>query len=293
MKKALTFVLALLLALTQLAACSSSSPPATNSGNEDEIVEIDADAWWVDYYWKLEAKIAQNEEFGSLVNQPGMYADYVFDITMTGGGDPINDPNMTVEGIYYLQIESTIKINTDEAADRLLSELLGETLSDMGLGISVDLAGVYEGGIPYYLDGNGMPVKPEYDQNYEPIWPEGKTDASLGANYVNKTSKDWQSPIKNKNGTPMQPAEGSYLMFDAFTMKYTGSSSHELIGSFSEDLAYDIYLYIVIEPAQPGIIDLGDFNAKVYLNLVTSENHEIWLEGEGTLTLVEEWNEQK
>ena len=308
MKKTLVLVMALLLALAMLTACndsvsddsatpsndpySSSSPPASDSSEDEENVEIDADAWWADYYWQLEAKVEQNEEFGVLVDKPGMYANYVYNILMTGGGDPINDPTMTVAGRYALQVESTITINTDEAADRLLSELLGETLNEMGLGISAELSGEYAGGIPYYLDDNGMPTKPEYDEDDEPIWPEGKMDASIGNNYVKKTSKNWRSPIKDKSGATVQPKEGSYLMFDAFTMRYTGSSSHALVGSISEDVAYYIYLFIVIEPEKPGGIDLGDFNAKVYLNLVTTQNHEVWLEGEGTLTLVEEWHEQ-
>ena len=269
-------------------ASASPKESAAPNTNDKDVEKNDANNWYTDYYWQLKANIAQNEEFGSLVGKPGMYADYVYDISMTGGGDSIADSNMTVEGTYALVVKSTITMDTDEAADRMLSSILGEVLSGLGLGIDVELSGEYYGGIPYYIDDNGMPAKPEYDENFEPIWPDGKTNASMGAAYVHKIAENWLSPIIDKNGNTVQPAAGSYLMFDAFTMKYTGSSSHVLVGSFDEELAYDIYLFIVIEPSQSGIMDLGDFDAKVYLNLVTSEHHEIWLEGEGTMTLVEE-----
>ena len=61
-----------------------------------------------------------------------------------------------------------------------------------------------------------------------------------------------------------------------------------MIGTVAENVVYDISMYVLIDPPAPGL-DLGDHNAKVYLRLTTSEQHSVWLEGDGTLTLVEHW----
>ena len=298
MKKSLSIAMAILLLLSQLllAACSSDNedaatpkkqdvqnsinpnPSAGNDADDTDADDDEATEWWVNYNWRFEGRIEQNEEFGSLVGQPGMYADYIFDIYMAGGRDPVHDTSTDyAEGFYDLAVASSIVIDTDEAADRILNEMLGGGFSGMDLGIDVVLSGEHRSDIPYYLDNEGNPVTPPYDSETETyIFPEGTEDAHAGAVYVHRVVPNWKSPIKDKNGQTVQPPTSSWLMYDCFEMEYTGASSHALVGTFGEDVKYFVYLFVVIDQ---------NYHAKIYLNLTTSENHAIWLEGSGELIL--------
>jgi hypothetical protein len=281
MKKMVTILLALMVAL--LCASCGNAPTLTSGNtaqNNDEDEVLNADEWWVDYVWVLTATIQQNEEFGELASVPGMYADYYYGIKMNGAVSD-SERNYPVEGAYVLSVESVITINTDEAAENLLGSL---GISGEGLGINAELAGVYLNSNAYYVNNDGFPVIPEYDQDtWEPILPEGVELATPGLANIHKVAANWQSPIKDKNGRTVQPPRGSYLMFDAFKMEYTGSTT-SIFGSFGEAVPYDVLLFAVIEPSS-GTMDIGDYNAKVYLNLTTTEHHSVWLEGEGTLAL--------
>ncbi|MCL2136433.1 MAG: hypothetical protein FWH40_03880 [Coriobacteriia bacterium] len=293
MKKSVSLALATLLMLSQMlaTACSDSnkqSPssdsqqslgPSVNAGLNDASPNgSDEDNWWQRYFWRLEGSINQKEEFGTQAGHAGMYADYAFTIEMTGGKDPVHDNSTDyAEGYYDLSVRSSITIDTDEAADNILNDLLGSDVSGMDLGIDVVLAGEYRSDIPYYIGADGFPVIPPYDEEdgmY--IFPEGTEDASTGPVYVHRVPKNWQSPIKDKNRQTVQPPTSSWLMFEAFKMEYTGTSSHALVGTFGEDVNYDVLLFIVIDE---------NYHAKIYLNLTTSVNHEIWLEGDGELVL--------
>ena len=286
MKRFMRIVLAIIFMLSIHTTYTGSSTP-----DPTPVPEIDADAYWIDHYWQLEASIRQIEEFGiEAAGIPGMYMDYNFKIKMTGG-DPIKNKSIT-EGLYIIQVESTLIIDTNEAADWLLSKGLGTSIGGMEFGVNAELSGSYQGGMPYYIDDNSCVAYPEYDENFEPIWPEGKQNASLGnMATITKIDSNWQSPIKSTDGSPVNPAVGKYLVFDTFVMNYTGASSQLLYGAFDENVAYDIYLYIVIEPEEPGVIDLGDFAAKVYLNVIHN-GIETWLEGEGMLKLIQELTEK-
>ncbi|MDR2035464.1 MAG: hypothetical protein LBP91_02140 [Coriobacteriales bacterium] len=275
MKKLVTILLILMFAVL---CASCGSPPPLPPTDEDEV--LNADDWWVDYVWSLKATIQQKEEFGTLASLPGMYADYYYGIKMNGAYSD-SASGYPVEGPYVLTVESVITINTDEAAAHLLG---GLGLSGEDLAINAELAGVYINAIPYYVDNNGFPIVPEYDQNtWEPILPEGAQLETPGLANIHKIAANWQSPIKDKNGRAVQPPRGSYLMFDSFKMEYTGSTT-SLFGSFGEAVPYDVLLFVVIEPSGRGM-DIGDYQAKVYLNLTTTEHHSVWLEGEGTLVL--------
>jgi len=283
MKRFMGIFLAMAFMLSMHTAYAGSSTP-----DPSPVPVINADDYWIDYYWQLEASIVQTEEFGiRATGVPGMYADYVFNIKMTGGDDPLKNKSV-IKGQYLIQVDSTISIDTNDAVDWLFSKEVGGTVSGLELGINAVLSGTYNGGTPYYIDDEGFPAFPEYDDNYEPIWPEGKQNASLGGlATITKIDNNWQSPIKGTSGLPVNPAAGTYLVFDTFTMRYRGSSSQALFGAFDEDVAYDIYLYILIQPETPGVWDIGDFAAKVYLEFIYNGN-ETWLEGEGVLKLVQE-----
>ena len=52
-----------------------------DNGEENEMSDFDY------RFWKLEAHIEQNEEFGSFAGLPGAYTDYVFDISVGNGSN--------------------------------------------------------------------------------------------------------------------------------------------------------------------------------------------------------------
>ena len=230
--------------------------------------------------WVLDATIEQTEAFEDVaVRAKGMYANYYFHIKMTNGS---ND----MERDYGSWVESTMRIETDELADRLLSEILGQEVSGMGLGATVELEGKFTSLIPYYLDDNGYPVTPEIDEGGNYIWPAGKEQNTTINIYMNEISKNFVSPIRDKNGQTVQPPAGSYLLYHSFKMEFIGETYHALVGSGAEDVVYDIDLYVVIETPAGGFIFADhDYAAKVYMDLTTTEHHSVWLEGEGTFSL--------
>ena len=245
--------------------------------DEIQIEVFDIGTW----YWKLDATITQKESFGDFANiAQGMYADYYFQIK-------IRNASTDMEEDYASWVESSITIDTDELADRLLSEMLGGEVSGMGLGSISELNGKFTSLTPYYLDDNGYPVTPDFDENHDYIWPEGKEAYSQQFIYINEIANNWVSPIRDKNGQTVQPPAGSYLIYDAFKMEFTGATYHALVGSAAEDVVYDVDLFAVIE-SPTGKFDFSDYSAKVYLKLTTSQNHSVWLEGEGTFALVDE-----
>ena len=314
MKKYFMAALVLLIAVSPLSACSITTNPgggappdnqADVSSAPNAVLEsaadfamgnstteaIIADDWMGKYIWHLEAIINQREDFGALQGKPGAYADYEFHIRARGTDDTISSGNQDpIEGEYRFGVEAFITIDTDEFVDHLLSEILGEEVSGMGLGADAELIGSFISDLPYYIgdDGNPKLCPFDLDTGYC-IWPDGsKQDFSQNTvMYASRIGKNWQSPIRDKNGQVVQAPEGNYLMYDTFKMEFTGSTSHLLAGTFAEDVMYDVEIYAVIEPGTADM-DLGDYDANVYVKLTTSEHHSIWLEGNGKLTLNKE-----
>ena len=309
MKKVLTLMMAILLTLSLLmAACSdgdagdagggappdnqaTTPPPESDTAVDEEgdpITELDADDWWLIYHWQFQGIIEQKEDFGALQGRPGAIADYLFNIKTQG--EYYHDEPGSIDGETLLTVGSVITIDTAELVDLLLSEYLGADVSGMGFGAEfgsiTELVGSYVSNIPYYIDDNGFPVEPQHDENYNYIWPEGKENASSGNPYIQKVASNWPSTIKDKNGQTVQPAAGSYMMYDSFIMEYTGETSQVMVGTVAENVVYNVYLFIVIGSPSSGM-GIGDHDAKVYLNLTTSEYHDVWLEGSGKLSLIE------
>jgi len=313
-KKALPIALLILFALFLPTACSGngggandgdvapadilgSPPPAesvANAAGGGNVEEFNADDWFMAHWWGLRADISQKvayEEFSNSqslgMNMDGMYADISFKILMEHDNAFENDPS--IDGEYWFLMDSTIIIDTDEAADRLLGDLLGFDLSEMGLGISGELSGSHRS-FYSYADSDGNYAKPEFDQDGNYIVPEGQTDGPR-TSYVQRVAKNWQSPIRDNGGRTVQPAAGSYILFESIKMEYTGQTSHALAGSYGEKEVYDLYVYILIEPDAAGAaIDVNDLNereAKVYVDLHTVNGNNIWIEGKGYLFLNE------
>ena len=282
MKKLLAIVLTILLSLMLLVACSeddgstsSSSehnPPAESTNTESNKEEneendsgevIDADKWYYDQYWTIDAKIHQIDDVGSAFNMPGMYADYIFSIHMIKGLLS-EDPSIT--GKYLLDVDSTIIFNSDEAADRLLSEAMG------GLDVS--------------LPGLGVSVEQIAHYSTEPYLDENDNVVYVDSGYMQKVKNSWHSVIKDNGGKIVQPKAGSYMMFEEFTIEYTGSGGNLFYGASDKKTVTEVYLFVIVEPDNAGTgSSLSNRNVKVYITYPewTINGSEIWLEGEGTL----------
>ena len=308
MKKIVAVILTILLIFTLFASCAESNnnppPDASDSGNtalgnavnntpDDDAddsepeEEADSDEWWQSFYWRLTTKIEQIEDFGALQGTPGAYADYYYSVVAWGGGDISKEEADAVTGAYAFTVESVITIDTDEFVDRYVSNLLGGEIEGLDFGADVELAGAYRSGIPYYTDDNGYPITPPIGDNGSYVFPDGKEDESSGG-YIQRVSPNWVSTIKNKDGEIVQPKAGSYMMYEALKIEYIGTTYHDMTGTTPEDIWYDLHIFIIIDPSTPGVdMDLGDYNAKIYIHLFTTEHHDVWLEGSGTLTLVE------
>ena len=78
-------------------------------------------------------------------------------------------------------------------------------------------------------------------------------------------------------------------MFESFVIEYTGTTYHVMTGSIDEDVAYNVSLFVVIEPpySLPTVNSGETLDAKAYMLLTTSQHHDIWLEGEGKLEVHE------
>ena len=319
MKKTLTLVMMVLFTLSLLTACSGNggsgnggsgndedvaptdtpgSPPPTESAapatGGGDIEEINADDWFISHWWGLRADFSQQVAYGDFsgsqslgMNLDGMYADISFKILMEHDNAFENDPS--IDGEYWFLMDSTIVIDTDEAADRMLSEKLGFDLSGMGLGISGELSGSYRS-FYSYTDSDGNYTRPEFDQNGDYIVPDEQND-NPRTSCIQRVAGNWRSPIKDKSGKTVQPAAGSYMLFETIKMEYTGSTSHALVGSFAEAEVYDLYIYILIAPDATGasinVNDLNERDAKVYIDLHTVNGNHIWIEGNGFLFLNE------
>ena len=279
MKKVLTLAALLLLTLALLMACrvhNGSAPPDTQvevpppESESEAPEEFDADAWYIDRWWSLKASVEQREEAGAVFGVPGMYMDFSFSINMTRALDDMYDPelkDLSVKGGYLLEMDSTITFDSDEAADLIASEMLGGSISGLGLGITVELSGHYDN-IGYFDD----------DGNF----------IFIDQSYVQAVGKDWRSVIKDKNGKRVQPLVGSYMVFEALTMEYAGTEYHAvpMYSGFTSLENTDMYLFLLIEPDLPGI-DLTDRHVKVYITFPDWTSQEVWLEGEGTLVFNE------
>jgi len=259
-----------------------------NPDNYDKTVDEYGDEWYHDYFWQIDALIKQEEDIGALLGHPGGYADYQFNIRMNYG--LFNEEDLVrIEGYYAFALRSVIRINTDEMADRIASQILGEEVSGLGFGSVTELVGEYQSLIPYYIDDNGFPVAPPYDEaNNGYVFPAGKENATKYDVYCYRIPDDWESSIVDRNGQIVQPEEGSYLMYESFVMEYKGSTYHIITDSFDEHVVYNVFLYVVIDPGLPSITSFGIdaegyLGVKVYMNLKTSEHHSVWLEGEGRL----------
>jgi hypothetical protein len=277
MKKNLMVLLAFMIAAL-CAACSNGpnvQPPPTDVENDavtseetppgEDIEEFDADAWFYDQWWGLEAHINQKDEVGAVFGLPGMYADYIFDIYMAKA-DYDEDPSVT--GEYGLLVESKILFNSDEAANLASKMLGGPDVSGWGLGISVEQVGRYHNGGYFDDDDNFIFVDSSYMQNVK---------------------KNWQSVIKDKNGKLVQPPVGGYMMFEAFTIEYEGSGGNIIYATSGVKTVTDVYLFVVVEPGMPGVDINLDRHVKVYITFPdwTIKGNEIWLEGEGILSVDE------
>ncbi|MCL1917734.1 MAG: hypothetical protein FWG14_05395 [Peptococcaceae bacterium] len=291
MKRTLVLVMAFLLALSLLTACSGNTGDNVPTNTGEDVEEINADDWFVSHWWGLRADFSQNVKYTDFDSVQGMYQDLYqgmyFDMSfkIKMEHDEAFENNPSIDGDYWLWMDSTISIDTDEAADRILSEKLGGDFSGMGLGISGELSGSYQSYYSY-TDNDGNYRKPEFDEDGNYIAPDGQKDKNA---YVQRVAKDWRSPIKDKNGGTVQPAAGSYMLFEAIKVEYTGSTSHVLAGSFGEKVIYDLYIYIVIEPDAPGadinVANLNERDAKVYIDLHTVNGNHIWIEGDGIFFL--------
>lgn len=288
----------LLFALLPLAACSGNGDDTTeysfpandaaHATSNEEDMEISTESWIIHHWWALEADFSQNTEYGTLAGVPGIYADFSFYISMTH--DNAFEDNPSIDGDYQLSMESTVTINSDEAADLVLSDLLGGDVSGMELGLSGVLSGSYRSYISY-ADNDGNYTKPQFDENGLYFLPEGQDDNSRKA-YVQRVGPNWLSPIKDANGNAVQPAVGSYLLFEEIDMEYTGTMSQAFVGSFTEEVMYTLYVFVVIEPDTPGAIidenNLNERDAKVYINVRTANGNNLWIEGDGLLYL-DQW----
>jgi hypothetical protein len=278
MKKTIIFLLALTIAVL-CAACSNGTnvqPPPADIENDaaapdealpdEDIEEFDVDSWILDHYWWLEAHINQKDEVGAVFGLPGMYADYIFDIFMVNSD---YDENPSVVNRYGLTVDSIILFNSDEAANNLASAMLGGLEVDAsGLGVNVRQVGSYSNHGYFDDDDNFIFVDTGYMQNVK---------------------KNWQSIIKDKNGKLVQPPVGGYMMFEEFTIEYEGDGGNIMYATSGTKTVTDVYLFVLVEPSPPGVDINLDHHVKVYVTFPdwTIKGSEIWLEGEGMLSVEE------
>ena len=310
----LAVMMVLLFALSLLTACSvnggggnngdivptniseslpqtENTAPAADSG---DVVDFDVDDWVFYHWWGLDADITQLVKYSDFagsqtldMNMDGMYADISFKIRMEHYDN--FEQTTSVDGEYILMIDSTITIDTDEAADRLLSGLLGEVLSGMELGISGELSGSYRSFFSY-VDNDGNYRRPKFDDDGNYIKPDDQSDHP-STSFVLRVPENWPSLIKDTNGKTVLPVAGSYMLFENIKMEYTGFTSHALVGAFDEEVVYDLFIFVLIAPDAPGqginVSNLNERDVKVYIDLHTVNGNHIWIEGDGLFFLNE------
>ena len=268
MKRLLTIILTLIMAASLLTACGtdqSGDKPVDqthHNPNDNPIIVIDGGEWFLDEWWSLQATIDQELEIGAAHGAPGMYMNFSYDITMV---KELESDDASITGDYYLCVDSVVTLNSDEAVDHLLSEQLGVEVSGYGFGVNTYEEGHYSNA--GYLDDEG---------NY----------VHVDAAYVQNVSNNWHSVIKDRNGHIVKPPVGSYLMFEQFTMSYMGSAT-TVLGSWYGISEVETYLFIVIDPDQPGVELEIDRPVRVYMTFPDwpLDGSEVWFEGSGTLSL--------
>ena len=261
MKKLLSIMLIFILSGFVLAACSSNSsssappaipptatPPAQSNAPEPNGED---DVTFHDAQWIIEARIEDKVDVGALYSFAGMYQTYVYVIYLSHQGP---DP----AGEYYLTMDYSVTLNSDEAADSLLSAELGTEISGMELGV------------------NGV--------------ANGRVELENDPLTVSKIAP--QHMIKDKNGNQVSMGDSNYFLEEKLTIPYESSGGTAIygynFGGPSEDV---IRMFIAFEwdynPEIDDPITAYYLPVDVYITypeFAAKEGHEIWHHAEGTIT---------
>ena len=271
MKKLSAIMMVLVLISSVLTACgpnnnsdsnSNSAPPSsiktpvptiqvigpdlddTDEENKDGVTFHDAT-------WFIKARIEDKIDVGALYNLAGMYNTYVYNIKLSHVG-------ISPAGQYYLDMDYSVELNSDEVADSLLSAELGAEISGMGLGVN----GIAKGRLE--LDDDPLTVSK--------IAP--------------------QHMIKDKNGNQVSMAGNNYFLEETLTIPYESTGGTAILGydfgGPSEDV---IRIFIVFgweydtaydAPGSDYVVPIDVYIT--YPEFAKSQGREIWHHAEGTIT---------
>ena len=280
----LCLVAILALSLIPLAACSNVGNPLLPPPQQDiqptntslPLIPIDPNHLWLNdgetlaqildlkndgvnlpldellWYWHLEASVNQKVDIGALSGLPGIYFTFDYDIVMNGRNVSEDSP---LVGDYSIKIESSMAMDSNEAADFLFSQEVGTNVSGLGIGL------------------NGS-----WQASY-------RTDEYV---YLQPLSPNWRGVLRDMNGNRVYPAPGSYLIFEEVTLVYTGTAAYPLY-TFDQVANQPIYLYLVIAPDRLGSsgLDEGEHEVTVFIRYPDLEggDGDFWLTGSGTISL--------
>jgi len=211
---------------------------------------IDADIFFDESFWQLNARAAYFAEEGHKYNFEGIWTMYTVNVTASAYNSHSEDPSIT--GDYHFRVDIIVEA---DAAQAIL--LHGGVAAASGLEIS----GTSES---HYI-------------SEEPA-------------FFHRISPEWDSTIENVHGQKIQPMEGSLLLYEYCEVPFEAEITSNFGVLYQESGTYLVHVFAFIEPAAPGKeIELYQASHPVSLYVciinATSGIEGYWFSGEGTLAL--------
>jgi len=201
--------------------------------------------------WIIDGSAQLYSEEGESRGIEGIWVMYQFKII--AGSDKLITANPEITGKYGLVVDMTVDVDSEEAMLRVTREQFGKAIP--GLGIKGEVRASYDG---------------------------------IAATEFHRILPGWQSPIRTHDGQSVQPAPGSFLLFDQFTLQGDSSVFNEILGSFfNEEGTVQVDLFIIAEAETlSGVSDMTwpEFPVSIYVHTFDfpcDVQGGYWFEGEG------------